>query len=441
VARRDHPLAAFLDAHPEFAFDVEEYILSTQSSSYLTRRLDRFESCLRASDSVFAYSEHIVDSFNGGACKWVPAYQQLGPIRHLSDLPLIEKQSLRERLRDFTSIWYRSDQIWAKLTTGSSGPPIQVFYSPDFYFDFLLLSLHKLAIAAGLTDIHDRPVFCLAVSGNLSSRDFVVADPTNRAGLFVQVVCDESKPETYSRAIQLIERLQPICLSSKPSMLEILCSMIPRNAYTGSYPRLLVSGGAELTPHLREALAARFSATIADSYGMTEFGVIAFEVDGREMFIDTSAFAIEVLDEHGSSLPCGQVGELVISSLANMAMPLLRYKTGDMGALHPTGTRLQTFIGRKIRCFKLPDGELFSPTYFNDLFARFPYLADFQISQLTPTQFHLVAVPRSQADVDQPAYTAVRDHVANSLPPGLTVTVSPGPFRGSGKFERFRIEF
>ena len=39
---------------------------------------------------------------------------------------------------------------------------------------------------------------------------------------------------------------------------------------------------------------------------------------------------IEVVDDEGNSLPIGQVGELVVTTLGTEGMPLIRYKTGDL---------------------------------------------------------------------------------------------------------------
>jgi hypothetical protein len=101
---------------------------------------------------------------------------------------------------------------------------------------------------------------------------------------------------------------------------------------------------------------------------MTEVGLIASESSAGELLIDTSALAVEVVDEHGHPLPAGHVGELVISSLKNAAMPLLRYKTEDLEFLGLINEAPSTLIGRTTLPAKnFADGALFSHG-FNDLF-------------------------------------------------------------------------
>jgi phenylacetate-CoA ligase len=191
---------------------------------------------------------------------------------------------------------------------------------------------------------------------------------------------------------------------------------------------------------LRRDLEDLFSARVVDAYGMTEFGVIASESSSGEMVIDTSACSVEVIDDRGNPLPAGQVGELVISSLRNAAMPLLRYKTEDLGALDATGTRLARFVGRRIQCFKLLNGGLFSPTYFNDLFTRFTYLSEFQIIQQAIDEFQLLIDLRPGTDPAPALVEQLRAYVSRSIPGNPRVDCRIGTERGLGKFERFRTE-
>jgi phenylacetate-coenzyme A ligase PaaK-like adenylate-forming protein len=120
-------------------------------------------------------------------------------------------------------------------------------------------------------------------------------------------------------------------------------------------------------------------------------------------------------------------------------MPLLRYKTEDLGALDATGTRLERFVGRRIRCFKLADGALFSPTYFNDLFTRFPNLAEFQLIQQRISDFQLLIDAVDGSALASNMAEDLQHYVSRSIPGNPTVTVRFGTERGLGKFERFKM--
>lgn len=74
----------------------------------------------------------------------------------------------------------------------------------------------------------------------------------------------------------------------------------------------------------------------------------------------------EVLDQSGEPTKPGEVGELVISTLQNTTMPLLRYATGDMVSYHDepckcgrNTIRLSPVIGRNKQMIKLKGTSLY----------------------------------------------------------------------------------
>jgi len=432
-------LNELLKTYPNFHFDLEEHLRSTAIASSLDKSLSAFFSARAKNAGIDSYADFIVESLNQGACRAVPAYRRISSISSLRDLPFVQKNDLRERGGEYVSSDFAPEQLWVRKTTGSSGPPTLVFYDAEFYFDFLLLSLQKVAHTASVQNVGDRPIFCVAVSGNLACREFVASDPSKPMGHFVQILVQENSIDSFKRALRLIEELQPVCVSSKPSVLEMMCSVASQSLDASSAPEIVVSGGAEVSSHLRANLEHCFSSRVVDTYGMTEFGLIASESSAGQLLIDTSAFAVEVIDEQGHPLPPGQVGELVISSLKNTAMPLLRYKTEDLGALDGTGTRFERFVGRKIRCFKLADGGLFSPTYFNDLFTRFPNLAEFQLIQERLSDFQLLIDPLDRSALTSTMTEELRHYVSNAIPGNPNVSVKFGTEYGLGKFERFKM--
>jgi phenylacetate-CoA ligase len=431
-------LGDFLNTYPDFHFDVKEHLRSTKFSASLARSVNDFVRERSRRANVEDYAARIVASVNQGELRGVPAYRYLPRIDKVQDLPFLEKDDIRRNGMAYLSTNFTPEDLWVKKTTGSSGPPLTVFYNAECYFDFLLLSLQKVALTAGIAG-DDRPFFCVAISGNQAYREYVSVDPSRPIGLFVQILVEENKPESFRRALRIIRALRPVCVSSKPTIYEILCSIVERELDPTSAPQILVSGGAEMAPYLREELERCLSGKVIDIYGMTEFGgVIASESDEGEMLIDTSSFSVEVLDEHGNAVPSGQVGELVISSLRNTAMPLLRYKTQDMGALDSTGTRLERFSGRKIQCFRLDDGALFSPTFFNDLFSRFAEVGEFQLIQKQISQFELLIDLKGGVASDPDLIQRVSAYIADSIPGRPTVSAQLGTRRTGEKFERFK---
>ena len=153
----------------------------------------------------------------------------------------------------------------------------------------------------------------------------------------------------------------------------------------------------------------------------------------------------EILQSDGRVEEVG-TGELVVSSVANPAMPFLRYRTGDTVELvsEPCkcgrrGRRIRRISGRIFRNFKLSDGSEFSPTNLNrELFVRFP-IREFRLTQ---TQFNRIRAeieffPSCENPMQE--MISIQKHIESEMRFLVQVEISQVVFGRSGKFQRFQI--
>ena len=105
---------------------------------------------------------------------------------------------------------------------------------------------------------------------------------------------------------------------------------------------------------------------------------------------------IEIIGEDGLPVPDGQVGEVVATTLGVEAMPLLRFRTGDMAAKRieqcPCGRnsfRLTPIVGRKHNLIKLKGTTIYPPA-INDVLDNTDYV-----------QNYVVIVRQSDAGTDE----------------------------------------
>jgi phenylacetate-coenzyme A ligase PaaK-like adenylate-forming protein len=119
----------------------------------------------------------------------------------------------------------------------------------------------------------------------------------------------------------------------------------------GERPRLrtaLVSSDHASGPLVR-ALEEAFGCEVFDHYGMTEMGLGgALECDAHDgAHLREAELLFEVVDpETGAPLPDGARGEVVFTTLARRAMPLVRYRTGDLSRLLPGRCRCGSVLRR-----------------------------------------------------------------------------------------------
>ncbi|SDQ22049.1 phenylacetate--CoA ligase PaaK [Natronobacterium texcoconense] len=104
-------------------------------------------------------------------------------------------------------------------------------------------------------------------------------------------------------------------------------------------PLSTVLYGAEpCTEPMREAIEERLDATGIENYGLSELigpGVAVECAEAQDgMHVWEDHFYPEIVDPHtGEVLPEGKEGELVLTSLTKEALPVLRYRTGDLTTL------------------------------------------------------------------------------------------------------------
>jgi phenylacetate-CoA ligase len=117
-------------------------------------------------------------------------------------------------------------------------------------------------------------------------------------------------------------------------------------------------GGEPWTDAMRAQIERELALTAVSFYGLSEMcgpGVAAECFARNGLHVQEDHFLVEVVDaESGERLGEGEQGELVFTTLAKEALPLIRYRTGDIGAVDSspcecgrTLARVTRLVGRR----------------------------------------------------------------------------------------------
>jgi phenylacetate-CoA ligase len=159
------------------------------------------------------------------------------------------------------------------------------------------------------------------------------------------------------KQVQLIRDFQPDIIMVTPSYMLALADEFERQGLdpAQSSLRIGIFGAEPWTNEMRLVLEQRMGIDAVDIYGLSEVigpGVAsecAETKDGPTIWEDH--FYPEIVDpETGTVLPDGEFGELVFTSLTKEALPIVRYRTGDLTRLLPgtarTMRRMEKITGR-----------------------------------------------------------------------------------------------
>ena len=170
-----------------------------------------------------------------------------------------------------------------------------------------------------------------------------------------------AKSNSLESIADWIEKYQPDTILSDSSLLEHLALEFQRRPPLKCI-HTLKAVSEPLTAGRRARIEKMFGAPINLGYGLNEIGIIAAccPEAGRYHVHDEHCL-IEIVDDDNQPVTPGEFGRILVTTLTNFAMPLIRYDTGDIAqALDdpcPCGRTLPSFgqvLGRRSRIDTLP---------------------------------------------------------------------------------------
>jgi phenylacetate-CoA ligase len=158
--------------------------------------------------------------------------------------------------------------------------------------------------------------------------------------------------------------------------------------------KAIVTTSEVLSDPQRQLLERAFHAPVQVEYGCGEVGPIAYECTQGSLHLLTTELLVEILRPDGSAAQVGETGEVVLTDLNNLAMPLLRYRISDFAVLgEPCGCgralpTLARIWGREYDFVGTPDGKRYHGEFFmylmEDLRTSGCHVRAFQVDQTAP---------------------------------------------------------
>lgn len=242
--------------------------------------------------------------------------------------------------------------------------------------------------------------------------------------------------------LEAIAQLRPRAYCGTPSFLKILLEKSKEASKAASSLKTALVGGEALPPSLRAELRAH-GVDVLQSYGTAELGLVAYEsaaLDG--MILDEDVIVEIVRPGTGDPVAPGEVGEVVVTVLGNIAYPMIRFATGDMSAFLPgfspcgrTNTRIKGWMGRADQTTKVK-GMFITPGQIAEVAKRHAEIARARLEVSSENNLDTMVLklePRGSANLKAllPAIAETFQSVCKLR--GKVETVEPGSLPNDGK--------
>ncbi len=248
--------------------------------------------------------------------------------------------------------------------------------------------------------------------------------------------------------LQWLQQHDPDYLMTYPSILRELAQRSLERGVRLTRLREVRTLSEVLTPEVRQLCRQAWSVPVTDVYSADEVGYVALQCPQHEHYhIQSEGVLVEILDDHDEPCAPGQVGRVVVTSLHNFAMPLIRYELGDYaepGEPCSCGRGLpvlRRIMGRVRNLLVTAAGERYWPALGS---RKFFEIAPVLRHQVVQKEFDLVEARLVTAGpLTAGQENDLRRLILSALPPGLRlnfVYCDDIPRSAGGKFEDFISE-
>jgi phenylacetate-CoA ligase len=184
-------------------------------------------------------------------------------------------------------------------------------------------------------------------------------------------------------------RRPPSLLFGHAHSLYLLAEYLKAHALPSIRPRGIIATAMVLHTWQRRVIEEVFACPVTNRYGCEEVGLIACQCERHEgLHINSDGVFLEILRDGKPAGP-GEAGNVVVTDLTNLVMPLIRYQIGDVAVASarscPCGRGLpllERIEGREADFVVTQHGELISGISLTENFAlELPGIAQLQIIQ------------------------------------------------------------
>jgi phenylacetate-CoA ligase len=304
-------------------------------------------------------------------------HRSASPLAELKKLPILTKEEVRAYHSDFCISGAEKSAIKFQ-TSGTTGRPLIAYTSPNQWVIEQGVIWRQWK-SAGYR-FRDKVAIFRSYAPEKGGRN-IKHDVLRNWSYFSVFNLSDSAIDEYARYLQ---KWQPKFLRGYPSSLNLVAEHAIRFGWTLPSLKGALSASEVVHPNLRENLDKAFGIKLFDHYGQAEITCMFHECEEHSgMHYNWEYGLVELVATDDKS-----VHKIIATNLHNLAMPLLRYDTGDLAVgdwesckCGRSSYKVQSIRGRGDDYLLLSNNSRVSTVNLYTFFSKIDGLRQFQMIQ------------------------------------------------------------
>lgn len=249
------------------------------------------------------------------------------------------------------------------------------------------------------------------------------------------------------RQLEWLAQQKPHYLQTYPSNAKELARYAIENNIRVENLERIDCYGETLDDDCADLVKQAFGAKLVDKYSSREVGELATRCPVSGLYhVQSETVYLEVVNEKGEAVKPGEVGQVLVTNLHNVAMPLIRYAIDDYAELGPECScgrglpTLKRIMGRTRNMLTLENGDKLWPRFSSENLHEAAPIKQFKLTQTEINQVVASVVPLSSS-LSETEVESLKQEIWRFLPREIHITVeevSDIPRSPGGKYEDFK---
>jgi len=251
----------------------------------------------------------------------------------IKNIPFLTKKELREEYDNLYIINPKLKRIYPNASGGSTGEPTR-FMQDNYYSDWIVAT--KILYNEWAGEKIGEPLIKLWGSERdiLGESKSLLNELANWVRNLKLLNSFRMTQKEMKKHIEEINLYKPKMILAYVRSIYELAKFARENKLAVYSPYSIMTSTGVLYPEYRKLIEKVFNCFVFNRYGSREVGDMACDCEKHEgLHLNVFNHYIEIIDKNGKNCEPGKMGEVVVTTLRNYTMPLIRFKIEDMAIL------------------------------------------------------------------------------------------------------------